>query len=230
MWASFPTYAWAPSRLALVCNHIGDKYQVDGRFPEAEAAYRKALAACDKAVCAGLPQAELRCRLADSCLHLGLLLMRNGRHKEGTGVIRKLFKKELVSAEICDYVAWQIATDMNLIPRPPEIAVEFARKAVELASGDGRVWNTLGVAEFRAGNWKESIDALQKSNDLRKGGDSDDWFCLGMAHWQLGQKEEARKWYDRAVAWMDKNQPKNEELRCLRAEAAELMGVEMKKD
>ena len=46
-----------------------------------------------------------------------------------------------------------------------------------------------------------------------------------MAHWQLGEKEAARKWYDQAVAWMDKNQPNNEELRRFRAEAAELLGV-----
>ena len=51
-----------------------------------------------------------------------------------------------------------------------------------------------------------------------------------MAHWQLGDKEAARKWYDRAVEWMETNQPKDEQLRRFRAEAAELLGVEKKKD
>ena len=51
-----------------------------------------------------------------------------------------------------------------------------------------------------------------------------------MANWQLGKKEEARKWYDKAVEWMEKNQPKNEELRRFRAEAAELLRIEKKKD
>jgi hypothetical protein len=51
-----------------------------------------------------------------------------------------------------------------------------------------------------------------------------------MAHWQLDQEEEARKWYDEAVAWMDKNRPQNEELRRFRAEAAELLGIEKNKD
>jgi len=46
-----------------------------------------------------------------------------------------------------------------------------------------------------------------------------------MAHRQLGDKAEARKWYDQAVAWMDKNQPENEQLRHFRAEAAKLLGV-----
>jgi eukaryotic-like serine/threonine-protein kinase len=230
MWAEFPTYAWAPARLASVCNHVGNKYQIDGRFVEAEAAYRKALAVCEKAVCAGLPQTELRCRLADSCLNLGLLLMTSERHEEGTGVIRKLFGAELISADVCNYVAWKLATDTNLKPRPPEIAVEFARKAVELASEDGRAWNTLGVAQFRAGNWKESINALQKSKDLRKGGDPNDWLFLAMAQWRLGDEDAAHKWYRGSVEWMDKNQSPNEELGRFRAEAADLLGVKGKKD
>ena len=53
---------------------------------------------------------------------------------------------------------------------------------------------------------------------------------LAVAHWRLGNQDEARKWYDQAVAWMNKNQPKNEELRRFRAEAEELMKIERKKD
>ena len=56
-----------------------------------------------------------------------------------------------------------------------------------------------------------------------------DWFFLAMAHWKLGNKDEARAWYDRAVQWMDKNQPKNEELGRFQAEASELLGLNEKK-
>jgi tetratricopeptide (TPR) repeat protein len=230
MRAKFPTYAWAPARLACIYNHVGEGHQTNGRFPEAEAAYRKALAVSEESVRAGLPHKELRCRLADSCLHLGLLLMTSERYKEGAGVIRKLLEAELVSADICNDVARRLATDTNPKLLPPEIAVEFARKAVELASEDGKSWNTLGVAQLRAGNWKESINALQKSKDLSKGGDSFDWFFLAMAHWRQGDKDEARKWYNQGVQWMEKHQPRNEELRRFRAEAAGLLGIEKKKD
>jgi hypothetical protein len=51
-----------------------------------------------------------------------------------------------------------------------------------------------------------------------------------MACWRLGKKEEARKWYDQAVRWMDKNLPNNAELRLFRAEAEELLGVKAKKN
>jgi hypothetical protein len=86
------------------------------------------------------------------------------------------------------------------------------------------------VARFRAGNWKESIDALQKSKDLRKGVDGVDGFFLAMAHWHLGNKDEARTSYDRAAEWMDKNKPGDEELRRFRAEATVLLGIEKKKN
>ena len=114
--------------------------------------------------------------------------------------------------------------------RDPDRAVELAKKAVELEPKEGTYWNTLGVAHYRAGDWKAAIEALTKSMELRNGGDSFDWFFLAMAHWQLGDKPQARSWYDKAVAWMEKNQPKNEELIRFRAEAAALLGVNEKKD
>ena len=72
--------------------------------------------------------------------------------------------------------------------------------------------------------------------ELSSGGDSLDWIFLAMAHWKLGDKEqdekarrqhkeEARRWYDKAVKWMDGNQPDDEELRRFHTEAAELLGV-----
>ena len=88
-----------------------------------------------------------------------------------------------------------------------------------------RVLRILGAAHYRAGDWKAAVAALEKSTTARNGGDSNGWFFLAMAHRQLGDKAEARKWYDQAVAWMDKNQPENEQLRHFRAEAAKLLGV-----
>src|SRR5262249_12513834 len=111
--------------------------------------------------------------------------------------------------------------------RDPARAVKLARKAVELVPKEGGFWNTLGISQYRAGDWKACIDAMNKSIELGKAGDSYDWFFLAMAKWKLGDKEAARKHYDQAVRWMDRNQPKNEELARFRAEAEELL--ELKK-
>src|SRR5262249_36137033 len=111
-------------------------------------------------------------------------------------------------------------------------AVATARKAVELAPQSARATQVLGLAEYRAGNWTACIEALEKSCALQddpKGGDSWQWFFLAMAHRQLGQKDKAREWYDKAVGWMDKNEPKDEELRRFRTEALQLLEVKEKK-
>ena len=60
--------------------------------------------------------------------------------------------------------------------------------------------------------------------------ESYDTYFLAMGYWQLNEKEKAREFYDRAVRWMEKNQPRNDELRGFRSEAAELLGVKEKKD
>ena len=79
---------------------------------------------------------------------------------------------------------------------------------------------------------KDSIAALQKSMELRQGGDSFDWLFLAMAHGKLDQKEEARKWYDKAVEWVEKNKEQleknsqqKEELQRFCAEAKDVLGL-----
>ena len=81
------------------------------------------------------------------------------------------------------------------------------------------------MAQYRNGSWTATIEALMKSVQLRKGGDSFDFFFLALAHWQLNEKDKARAWFDRGVAWMDKNKPQDGELKRFRAEATALLGL-----
>jgi hypothetical protein len=58
---------------------------------------------------------------------------------------------------------------------------------------------------------------------LRNGGNNTDWLFLAMAHWQLGEKEAARKWYETAAKQLKKFEyPREEEGRWL-AEATALL-------
>jgi WD40 repeat protein/Flp pilus assembly protein TadD len=95
----------------------------------------------------------------------------------------------------------------------------------------GNAWKTLGVAHYRAGNWKAASEALHKSRAFRKGAAADS-FLLAMACWQLGQKEEALEWYKQAVEWMEKNRSglvgkprQRDQLGRFRAEAEALLGI-----
>jgi tetratricopeptide (TPR) repeat protein len=144
----------------------------------------------------------------------------------------RLMKPE--TAQDHNNFAWLLATIPEAKLREPAKAVELAKKAVEMTPKEGTFWNTLGVAHYRAESWKDAVAALEKSMALRKGGDGFDWFFLAMAHWQLGEKEKARKWYEKAIEWMDKNQKQleqnkllDEELRRFKTEAEELLDVKV---
>jgi hypothetical protein len=84
------------------------------------------------------------------------------------------------------------------------------------------------------GQYRQAVGTLTQAHELipvaHQGSLPTASVFLAMAHWQLAEKQEARQWYDRAVQWLDKNDPKNEELRRFRVEAEELLGVKDNKN
>ncbi len=202
--------------------------------PESAAAHNNLGAALyhkkqlDQAICEYRMAIKLDPTYAWAHYNLGLGLQLKGQMDEAIGEYRKTLELNPTFAPVHNNLAWVLATCPALKVRDPQSAVALAQKAVDLAPTVGNYWNTLGAAYYRADDWKAAIQALKKSMDLRKGGDSFDWFFLAMAHWQLGEKVQARRWYHKAVQWMDKNDPKNDELRRFRSEVEELLGMEMK--
>jgi tetratricopeptide (TPR) repeat protein len=128
------------------------------------------------------------------------------------------------SANARNALAWALATAPDAKARDGRRAVELARRAVEQAPTQAPFWNTLGVARYRAGDWKESIEALNKSLELKSPVPAADGFFLAMAHWKAGRKDEARRWYDKALNWAKKGKP-DEETQRFHAEAAALLGL-----
>jgi tetratricopeptide (TPR) repeat protein len=106
----------------------------------------------------------------------------------------------------------------------PDRAIALANRVLERSPRDGNAWITLGVALYRAGQWREAVAALEKAATLRAGEDGLRGFALAMAHWQLGDKDKAAQWYERAVGWMEKTRADGRHLRRVRAEAAALLG------
>jgi serine/threonine protein kinase/tetratricopeptide (TPR) repeat protein/WD40 repeat protein len=154
---------------------------------------------------------------------LGRALRGKGRWDGAIASFQEATRLAPVNAKYHSTLAWLLANCPDPRFRDPGEAVRQAKRAVELAPKAGGYWMALGMAHYRAGDWEAAAAALEKSAQLRKGGNAFDWFFLAMARWRLGQKEEARKWYARAVGWMEKNQPDNEELGRFRAEAAALL-------
>jgi serine/threonine protein kinase/Tfp pilus assembly protein PilF len=163
-------------------------------------------------------------------LALSHALEAQGKRDEAVAVLRKAADTTSDDPQDLNNLSWFLATsyscELRDARRATELvqkAVELAQKAVELAPELGIYWNTLGAARYRTGNWNAAIAAVEKSMALGGGGNSYDWFYLAMACWQLREPDKARAWYERAVQWMEKNAPGDDELRRLRAEAAELL-------
>ena len=123
-------------------------------------------------------------------------------------------------------LAWFLANCSEPRLRNPSRAVELRAKSRQGATQRGKLLEYLGTAQFRAGDWHAAINALDKSIGLRAGGDVADWFFLAMAHWQKGETDKAHSWYDKAVAWMDAKQSKDDELNRFRAEATTLLQLD----
>jgi serine/threonine protein kinase len=156
---------------------------------------------------------------------------------KSTGEVAEAEKEFRWTAEICrqalphdadgeipNCFAWLLADCPLIELRDPAQAVAVAKQALAKAPGQARFWNTLGVAQYRAGQFDDARRTLLKSIELGNGGSSEDWFFLAMTCRRLGQEEEARRWYGKVLAWVDKNQALDEGTIRYRAEAEKLFG------
>jgi superkiller protein 3 len=203
-------------KFAKAHRNLGDALREQGKLDEAIACYKRAV--------------ELDPSILQAHYNLARALTQTNKAGEAIAGYRKMIELWPRAAAPYNNLAWLLATAADAKLREPLQAVALARKAVELDPKNTMYANTLGVAYYRAGDGKAALAALDKSVAMRKGGDGFDWFFLAMAHWQLGEKDKARDWYDRAVRWMETNQPSNDELRRFRAEAAKLLKIENKKE
>jgi hypothetical protein len=103
-------------------------------------------------------------------------------------------------------LAWVLAIEPGLARRDVDRALGFAQKACDLEPGDPANHTSLGMAYYRAGNWKAAVAALRKGAELRKLHTTDGALFLAMALWRLGEKEAARTAYESAVRWMEDNE------------------------
>lgn len=233
--ADEPDYPW---RQANAANFAGVALRYVPKEAEAAARHhRQAIKLGEPLVTQFPDRPDYRRELLRGHWALGLALMIAGRCPEAEVALQAaldglppsgdqasdlaiLFRP--MAASVRNDLAWLLATCPDAKVRDPKRAVELAKKAVEL-DPLASYWNTLGAAHYRAGSYQEALTALQKSMDLQKGGDAFDWLFVAMAHARLNHSAEARKWFGKAVDWMEKRQSKNEELLRFRAEADDLL-------
>ena len=121
--------------------------------------------------------------------------------------------------------AWQLATAPEPTERNPQKALDAATRAVELQPDDANHWSNLGVARFRAGDWRDAVEALEKADAMIEGGDLVHRMFFAMAYWQLGDRQKARELYAQGAAWITEHRKNSEGQLRFRGEAEELMEI-----
>jgi tetratricopeptide (TPR) repeat protein len=195
---------------------LAEELSAAGRNDEAVALSHLALAA--------------RPRTADAYHRLASALRGAGRWSEAIAVYEKATRAEPKHLSAHANLAWTYATCPDPALRDSRLGLEVAQRTVQLAPDSPLAWQVLGSARYRSGDWRGSIEALEKSCASQAGpeqGDPCQWLFLAMAHWQLGNKNEARRWYGQSERWLDERVAGGEEARRLQAEAAALIHVSL---
>src|SRR5262249_40396659 len=85
-------------------------------------------------------------------------------------------------AMTCNNLAWAYLTPPEAL-RDVKAALPLAEKAARLEPGNAVVANTLGLAYYRAGRYREAVETLRPNLDKQADGDlAFDLYFLAMSH------------------------------------------------
>jgi tetratricopeptide (TPR) repeat protein len=136
------------------------------------------------------------------------------------------------NAQACNNLAWAYLTAPEPL-RDVKAALPLAEKALRLEERNAVHRNTLGLAYYRAGRYREAVEVLRPNLETQE--DSAlafDLYFLAMSDHKLGDTARARDYFDLAVRWHRAARGLSaeplEELSLFRAEAEELLGIEKK--
>jgi hypothetical protein len=123
-------------------------------------------------------------------------------------------------AQLLNNLAWLLVSCPDSSRWDAKRALDLSRRA-EVSQPNVAVYlNTLGVAQYRSGLWRDAIATLERAEQL----DPQTYFgfngfFVAMAHQQLGENDAAKSWFDRSAQWMDQGHDSDPELIRFRAEA-----------
>jgi tetratricopeptide (TPR) repeat protein len=181
---------------------------------------------------------EIRARAAACHLNIGLIAMRTDRPAMAVtelehavaAIESSASQSQSNHSEVSEnlvrargHLAFALASGPDPTRRNLDRAVALARQNTELSPDDADSWGLLGAIALKMGSIQLAINALERSMELRKGGDSHEWFLLASAHALNGDRGKARQYYDRAVLWMEAHQPRDQALLELRSQTAQLL-------
>ncbi len=103
---------------------------------------------------------------------------------------------------VMNEVAWTAVKKPSSDPEQSKRGLELAKRLIEMVPDNGDYLNTLGVALYRNGNWKDAITALKRAEELSPNRiTAHNAYFIAMSFWQLSDPAAAIEWYEKAIAW-----------------------------
>ena len=131
----------------------------------------------------------------DAYIQLGIGQLQQGSTEKAKDPLRKALEIDPSSAEAHAILALVFQQEME-----PKLAGEHYRKAISLSKGDARLHNNYGSFLYEQ---KQYADAIQQftiaSQDTLYSERSRVFENLGLASLQLGQREQAKNYFTRAL-------------------------------
>ena len=178
-----------------------------GRLPEALAAHEKAL--------------EVDPRWSHAHQSRAHTLAWLGRCDEAATGFRKA--SELAPLTSSAIITWaHLNAFYYTCPDHYDLTKAFRHAESAYEADPERRRELLAIALFLKGDYTE---AKRTYLELFEENPENVWFNLAMCHWHLGEKIEARRFFDESVAWQEERLPDSPHLNRQRQEAAELLGV-----
>jgi eukaryotic-like serine/threonine-protein kinase len=158
-----------------------------------------------------------------------------GRYREALAVIKPVAdrfaaheKYRLTLAGVCNNLAFSLALPADTAPGRVKEAVALAQRAVRLEKGQAGFWTTLGHAHYRAGDLEAAVAAVDNYVWLKKERGPREDMLMALIHARRGDREEARRCYDRVTGWMHRN-AHTPDYQLHQREAARLLGLDRPK-
>ncbi len=112
------------------------------------------------------------------------------------------------SAGRLNEVSWSVVSRPGAAPEAYRLALEQAETACRLEPDNGGMLNTLGVAQYRTGHFREAVATLTESDRINSmgphGPQSADLAFRALAHHRLGERDQALADLSRLRALMRK--------------------------
>jgi len=174
---------------------LADTLVAENQLGEAEQSYRRGIAVHEAWCAKHADAAWIDGWSRPLYERLAVFLVSRGKQQEAADLYQNLAARQLQRGGV----------------KADEI-VAVAQKAADWAPKDSACLNTLGIAQYRAGNWKAAAKTLEEGTSLAAGGNGVALIVLAMADWKLGRESDARKTYEKAITGMQANKSANADL------------------